>query len=353
VSNEERCALSDKDEKRRWLFDLYSENLSFYLPKLAGSFACPLCLDVYSREALDGLNPSVSLAHIIPDSLGGTACTLTCTACNNDNGSDVEKFLTERLIAEDRVAGVGRINARLSGSFGNIGVEWEWSPDQRSWSLYGLPEQSNPAHFAALQQCLTEAACNPKRSFEFSLTPQYRHEPRRTEAAMYQSAYLLMFSYFGYEFAFHPQFQPMRERIVCPGNEGWKTEIAVLSDEVGNAVLGSRHQGVLFLYEPPALVAVLRMCPKEGRKKGRSRVFGVVLTGCDFSSADKVEGKTIKGGIVPYSPEALIDSSLWDSYPGQLALARLAHLRQWKLKPARSAGTGETVGERRGDSHQS
>jgi hypothetical protein len=71
--------MSKGARERERLFNLYSRNLSFFQSEYPDAFACPLCDSGYSREALTVEPPSVSLAHVIPESLGGSLKTLTCT----------------------------------------------------------------------------------------------------------------------------------------------------------------------------------------------------------------------------------------------------------------------------------
>src|SRR5437868_5949014 len=92
---------------RERLFDDYSERLARVQPEAAGTFICPLCQKPFTQAALSGNNPALTLAHVLPESLGGSFCTLTCAPCNNDMGSDLEAFLLERFRAEDAMQGVG------------------------------------------------------------------------------------------------------------------------------------------------------------------------------------------------------------------------------------------------------
>src|SRR5262249_39582529 len=141
-------------DKRQRLFELYSKNFSLYESDHQSIFVCPLCRRKYDHLALEGTDPGVSLAHVISEKLGGSLCTLTCTACNNDNGSAIEAALKERFVAEDFMAGVGEQNGRMSGGFGSVGVDIQFSPHKKSWTLIGVQPQTNPAHMKALKEYL-------------------------------------------------------------------------------------------------------------------------------------------------------------------------------------------------------
>src|SRR4051794_32636759 len=95
---QERFNMADPTrEKREKLFNLYSTHLALYTPETVAKdvFCCPLCLRSFTREALEGSDPLLSLAHITPQSLGGRLCTLACTECNNTMGKGLESELNK------------------------------------------------------------------------------------------------------------------------------------------------------------------------------------------------------------------------------------------------------------------
>jgi hypothetical protein len=303
--------VADKPRQTRGrLFDLLSRNLSLVDPTQRHVVVCPLCLAILPRSDLAGENPRVSLAHIIPASLGGKVATLTCTRCNNHGGSALEAFLVERLTAEDRMAGVGRTSGRLSGKFGNIGVEFEYSPHTQAWAFHVVPSRSNQSDIDQLERRLQEAVQDPASSLHFELTAKFRHRPREVEAAIHQSAYLLLFRYFGYEFVAHPQYAQMREGIRNPAHAVWPDDILVMSEASSDAVLGKHNHAVLFINDPPAIMALMRLRPRGGRP----RAFGVVLPGLDSPTVPDVP-MTFQFKAIPYCPEALV------SIPNYLSMA--------------------------------
>jgi hypothetical protein len=294
-------------EKRQRLFDLYSKHFAIGDKDKREIFVCPLCFEPFTREDCAGKEPRLSLAHFIPDKLGGTDsdCTLACTECNNEVGTNLEAALVERWKADDFAAGIGTMGARLSGPFGEISVEYELSHQQKSISIYGLPKQSNPKHSASLHQYLSDTSNDPAGEFEFSVTPAYDHQPNLVKAALYHSAYLMMFAHFGYCFVFHPQFAPLLERIASPDEENWRSPMFV-DDEVARSFPMRRRFAVVFLREPEAILVLLRLQHKDGRKRGLERVLAIALPGLDSPDLPTGRQPTLKGGIVPYKPEVLL-----------------------------------------------
>ncbi|HMC65453.1 MAG TPA: HNH endonuclease [Gemmataceae bacterium] len=289
--------------KRAKLFDIYSNQFTFFRPDITNVFVCPVCFRGFTREqALSGPDYAVSLAHVIPDALGGRLRTLTCTACNNDGGSELEAHLVERFRFEDFAAGVGTQRARMVvGPLGSVEVEWENRPAKKAIDLRIIGPQSSPAHVEAIQRRFTELSRQSNGKLSLSLALSYRNYSRHISTALYQSAFLLMFSYFGYDFAGHPNYAPLRERLRNPKNNAWNTPIIGPSD--GMLPKGEKF-AVFFQRDPGFIVAIMRFRVKGGRE----RVLGVMLPGPHSPSPPKFEVKTFHGAFVHYRPDLFLRS---------------------------------------------
>jgi len=75
------------------LFSLYAANLKIFKPELDDKFLCPICQEIFDRCALSFEHPLISIAHIIPQSIGGRLSTITCAKCNNNIGSKFDNHL--------------------------------------------------------------------------------------------------------------------------------------------------------------------------------------------------------------------------------------------------------------------
>jgi hypothetical protein len=80
------------------LFDFYSVDRGRYAPEHEGHFECPLCHKIVQK--IHPLRDVVGEEHIVPKALGGRLVTLTCLKCNNDQGSDLDADLIQRVRAE-------------------------------------------------------------------------------------------------------------------------------------------------------------------------------------------------------------------------------------------------------------
>jgi len=76
-------------EKRQKLFEVNSAGLVALRMGKPDTFVCPLCVKVFTKDdlkpkdTLRGTELQLTLAHMIPEALGGRLCTLACKDCNN------------------------------------------------------------------------------------------------------------------------------------------------------------------------------------------------------------------------------------------------------------------------------
>src|SRR5207244_558982 len=108
------------------------------------------------------------------------------------------------------------------------------------------------------------------------------------------STYLLMFHYFGYDFARRPIYQKLREQVLNPNDRIWDGEIVELEESRFWADQGS----VLFVLEPaPAILAVLRYQSAES-----PLYLGVVLPGADGDVPPRLLGLGMKAAVESCQP---------------------------------------------------
>jgi hypothetical protein len=294
-------------EKRQRLFDLYSSNFALYYQMEPACprpvFICPVCLEGFTREAIDGPSPTLNLAHVVSDCLGGRYCTLTCTNCNGHGGQELEPALAAKLRQDERNLGLRAFaGARLAGPWGNVGVEFFFRPEQRSFSLHAVAKQSNPTDLAALQRFCEESTQAP-RPFCFNLSFSVPPRSRRPELAIYQSVYLTLFAYFGYELLWQGFLDDMRRQLLQPEEDIWRAQIAVAGEVSPEALPDGRPFSIMFLREPhPALLVILRMRPREGQ----ASTLIVVLPSPDGTVPPMLQiDRLLDGDIVPFRPGLL------------------------------------------------
>lgn len=283
--------------QRERLFDDYSRRLAWVTGREAGTFVCPICQRTFTRDDLAGDNPELTLGHVLPEALGGTFCTLTCAPCNNDLGSDLESYLIERFRAEDAMNGVGKLAGRLEGEFGSVGVEFQAAQPGEPWTAFIIEKQTNPAVLEKLNAALDGKPGDSPVMVAAQMKPRYRNRPGRVSAALYQSAYLLMFAYFGYDVVHDPRYAKLRQQLLNPDDDILPAMFDMPPEAWANAVLPDDH-GIMMVKEPsPFVMPVFRLCPAGGR----TRVIGVPLPGLDDSAWPPPGPKgEVKGVIVRF-----------------------------------------------------
>jgi hypothetical protein len=259
-----------KPNKRREIyFDLYSKQPGHLDMTEGKNFYCPICTIGFTRDALLVKCLCVSLAHIIPASLGGTWVTLTCSGCNHRNGTELENDLLKYYQIKDWSRGDGSIPVTI-GEEKRIRASLT-RPESNKMSFRVHTPFDSPhvkKHYDYIGS--TEFASGGQFSFSFQT-----NRPKRTNAAILQSAYLLLFRFFGYDFARLDTYQPYREQILNPDKEIIRHNIATLTDEMG-ARFEDKQGMIMFVSHPsPFILAMLRY--KSPAKK--AQYLGVMLPG--------------------------------------------------------------------------
>lgn len=289
-------------EKRRKLFEVYSAGLHALRLGELETFVCPLCLKVFTKDDLEtkdtpnGPELPLTLAHIIPEALGGTLCTLACKDCNNGVGKSLEAALKEQFVVEDAVNGMGTLQARLAGDFGNIGVEVSFPGGGQPWQVEPVARITNPTHSDALDKMLAAAGADPQAWPRGELKFRYRHQPGAVGAALYHAAYLMMFHYFGYPFVLSPLAEQLRVQFCEPDNDILPRYFPVPPDAWIAANVDSlrKHAVVLIQHPYVGVHVMLRFQPNEGLP----RVIGVALSDLDGKSWPTGPVGLVRGSII-------------------------------------------------------
>jgi hypothetical protein len=191
----------------------------------------------------------------------------------------------------------------MSGEFGNVGVEFHRTDSNDGWGIRVIEEQSPPASVQALQNWFAENAGNPSAELRWNISWSAPHRPRQVTAAIYQSAYLLMFAYFGYDFVlFRPEYDPLRQQILRPDEAIWPGRILVMNSPSARSLTGEREVAVVFVREPsPAVLVILRFRPAEGGEQ----FLAVPLPPPGESAVPHFDLGTVSGAVIPYQPDAI------------------------------------------------
>lgn len=253
------------------LFDVYAKNLSWYHPHLVDVVLCPLCLQPFTKDAIE--SKTLTLEHIIPSALGGKFVTLTCSDCNSKSGTKLDAHLIQRLRTSDAWAGKSKkpLRVRVKMGSGEFGADLYLSLDQNpNIQIIGIPDISNPT---SQKRAFETFKAQPQ---EFSISGSLGYKDVQSRVAALRIAYLLSFSYFGYGYILYENLNQLREQIFQFNRETdvLKGVIWLDSTPMTNVLA--------FLKEPQELRCFLAIVELSTEQK---RVLGVALPGPDRNSA--------------------------------------------------------------------
>lgn len=256
----------NKAAKRLRLFDLFVNQRGHTEITHGMYFFCPLCRERFVREDCVGDNPRLTLAHIVPDKQGGTWRTLSCAACNNDNGSAIEiDFLTQQKLS-DWPHGRGPIPVRC-GDSGALKADMTRDPVNNRTHIKILTSEKNPAVAAFKQQGM---AAREGDRFKMT-TPWFRNG--WSKATICQSAYLLMFRSFGYDFARCETYNLILRQIRDPNEDHNDVLTAHVPPDVAAELLEGEQARVFFVSQPvKCILAVMRFT-----SPGEAHLFEAVV----------------------------------------------------------------------------
>jgi hypothetical protein len=139
----------------------------------------------------------VSVEHIVPGKLGGDAVTLTCTGCNNKQGSALDSHLVKAMAALDGLEGKAQIAGTLHNNAGHVSANFtlrlsERDSTQRNRNCRQSKQSGRSSGDSgdAVRWCRTVFTVN----LQF-VTVQYW-------SAVMRVGYLALFQRLGYRYAF-------------------------------------------------------------------------------------------------------------------------------------------------------
>jgi hypothetical protein len=165
------------------------------MPELADHFLCPVCKSVFSREDLN----NISLAHIVPKSMGGKLMTLACSKCDNRIGHDYDIHLSQEKEVLRQIEEKG-LYSKLNCGSEKYGIISKWHlSNSGHLDIHIKPPDNVPANI--WRKRMDEIAYSKNRKFQIKIN---LFSPERRNISYIYSSFLLMFSKLGYEYIFSP-----------------------------------------------------------------------------------------------------------------------------------------------------
>ncbi|MGA7235037.1 MAG: HNH endonuclease [Bryobacteraceae bacterium] len=196
-------------ENAHRLFARLARDLDSVCGDYPGKMACPLCLTLFTEDAVDMAEPLLTEEHIIPGELGGRLTTLTCKGCNNRHGAELDSQLIQRLRVHDALDGEHEwpLKGRIEVAGMTVPADIDWRAHRHDTTQFQL-RRFDPAVHAAIKQSFRDGNVdNINVHFSFGYIPY------RTDIAILRIAYLASFRNWGYRFILTPAIQLMRNLI--------------------------------------------------------------------------------------------------------------------------------------------
>jgi HNH endonuclease len=165
---------------------------------------CPLCLQPFVCEKDSLLRPTAD--HVIPESVGGTLCILTCKHCNNTHGSALDSRLKKAMDALDFLSGNGSLPILIKDTIGHISANLDWN-DASPVRINVVGEKAS--HPAAIENLRRRLSVDRKLDF----TVRFGSVPEVFWRAILRVGYMAAFQQFGYAYALSRGGAQVREAL--------------------------------------------------------------------------------------------------------------------------------------------
>jgi len=209
--------MSNKERRLR-IFRYGSRAIAKYTKGDFSLYYCPICGVGYPESsAITG--EELTLEDVPPKSIGGKPILLTCRRCNSSAGHTIDVCTGSKIKFEK----VGRVIcgqekgtipfATLSMADFNIVVSI--CADQ-SFDVRPVPNANAPATIEKYKEHLINLSGNNTNGFEFKLSMTQKYDYRFFKLSHLKSAFLLVFAWLGYRYAFDPRLEVVRQQIQEP-----------------------------------------------------------------------------------------------------------------------------------------
>jgi hypothetical protein len=232
---------------------------------------CPICWKICGKE-------DFAMEHAPPKSIGGKGVVLTCKKCNSTAGDSYEHRIKERVACDAGKWVESYLPNAFKGkaSIENIG-EMKVRFNANNKGEYALEFQLLHGRNHVQKKLMSELRSNNlagkkiNGSGEFKLPPNKRHSYN----SLVKSAYVLVFSYFGYGLMMNPNLINVRRKLLHCDEEILPMPMGVMCDFL------CKEKGV-FVYENPGVErGYLVVFDTKSDKEGPPFRYGVVLPGPD------------------------------------------------------------------------
>jgi hypothetical protein len=203
--------ISNKD-KRLNVFRYGSKAIARYQNGDSSIYYCPICqLGYYEESAIKG--DELTLEDVPPKSIGGKPILLTCRKCNSSAGYTIDAAMANRneLVNFEKIVR-GQKKGTISSvtlSFGDLQIKTSIHA-QNSFDIRPIEKYVNH---------LRDISNSGSNEFEYKLSMTLKCDERLAKLSYLKSAFLIVFSWLGYRYAFDPRLDIVRHQIQKPEND--------------------------------------------------------------------------------------------------------------------------------------
>lgn len=214
--------LIKSEDKKKRIFDLFSQNLAWFLEPPEISFSvdctngiiCPICTGVfYESDLKESSDNHLTLEHVPPESVGGKVRALVCKDCNSKSGTLLDSHLNKMFDHEDFVKRTpnSEFYTKISHN-GNIVSSKVRITGDRTVVFDLDTKHSNPKYTENLTNHFKSVA--PEKKFQLQMAGSTKL--RSAHISLLRIAYLQLFSTFGHSIFLIPALAKVREQIMNP-----------------------------------------------------------------------------------------------------------------------------------------
>ena len=234
--------------------------------RMADAYICPLCQHIYAiaHEAL-------TLEHVPPESVGGKPILVTCKACNNSQGADLDVYLMNELEISHNLSHLDTIPQKSRIAFNGIEINGQTTFSKSEGFKFMISSNNNnPIEF----EWFMKEARNAKEGYEIKFTANITNRKQNVDLAniaLLKSAYLMAFQKLGYMYVLNPCTNKVREQILNPKQQIISAPYVIANE---NGIPKDMLQGVYYakLDDVVCIVVVMDLQLPKSEQKHRKAV---------------------------------------------------------------------------------
>ncbi len=228
-------------------------------------YPCPLCLNIFTKSALDqSLTNPLTLEDAPPKALGGKPIVLTCKKCNNQSGEDLDNHLK-----------IGSDLAAFNKKGGEISSRLKLEDSRPFHAKFAFNKEKNRVNFTY----------NPKNEYALKQVKELMENwdgakmnvtwqgpnPKKHSIGLLRTAYLIAFKQLGYSYVYTDGAKIVRSQISKPLEQNILKPFILSNKSIHD------HEGVHFVNKPTSLNSIFVVF--RLKQKSIIEYFGVFLPG--------------------------------------------------------------------------